>query len=524
MENELGRQTSLRSAGKVSLATLISRILGLVREQVFAYLFGAGMAADAFVAAFRIPNLLRDMFAEGALSAAFIPTFTEKLTTSGQPEAFRIARILFTFLLLAVSALVTAGIIFAPAVVNEIAGGFEDAPGKISLTIELARIMMAFLLLVSLAALVMGILNSLGVFGVPAFAPTLLNVGMIVAGFLICPFFDPPIIGMALGVLLGGLGQLLFQVPSAYKRGFRFGLNFNFSDPAFIRIIKLMIPMAVGFSATQINVFIVTRIAASLGEGSVAYLNYAFRLMHLPLGIFALAIATVSLPEISRYAALGDRTQMAAAYLRSLRLGLFLVIPAEVVMVFGGETIIAALFQHGRFTAADTAAAAQALAFYSIGLLTYAAVRITVPVFYAFKETAKPIIASVISVAVNISLCYVLKDQLGFRGLALAASLAGFANVGLLLLLLRRRLPELSYKRELGPLGRVILANLILAAAIFLWERLKLIDPATAGLLPRLAGLTLMLAGGILLYLGAAKALGVTDLQGLMRIFTRLRR
>jgi len=523
MENTIEHHKSIRSASRVSLGTFASRVLGLVREQVFAYLFGAGMAADAFVAAFRIPNLLRDMFAEGALSAAFVPTFTRKTTTDGKAEAFRVARIMMSFLLVSVTALVIAGILFAPHVVTEIAGGFEQVSGKIELTTTLARIMMPFLLLVSMAALLMGILNSLGVFGVPAIAPMFLNLGMIIAGFLICPLFDPPIIGMAIGVLLGGAGQFAIQIPKARKQGFRFRLNFNFRDPDFLLILKLMIPMAVGFSATQINVFVVTRLAASLAEGSVAYLNYAFRLMHLPLGMFALAIATVSLPEISRYAAQKDTGSMASAYLKSLNLGLFLVLPAQVVLIFGGEQIISVLFQHGRFEYLDTQGAGAALAYYSIGLAAFAAVRITVPVFYAFRETGKPIIASILSVGANITLCYLLKDSFGFRGLALAASCAGFLNILVLLFMLKRRLPEIRFSQNITSIFKILLSNLVLAGGIIAWVHYLSFDLADSGLAIRIINLLILLVGGAAIYLFISKLLRIEQLKGLQEIFKRIK-
>jgi putative peptidoglycan lipid II flippase len=395
--------------------------------------------------------------------------------------------------------------------------------GKIALTTSLARIMIPFLLLVSLAALLMGILNSLGVFGVPAFAPMLLNIGMIAAGFLICPFFDPPIIGMAIGVILGGAGQFLFQLPAVIKHGFKFKLSFNFKDSAFLKIIRLMIPMAIGFSATQINVFIVTRIAASMAEGSVAYLNYAFRLMHLPLGIFALAIATVSLPEISRYAALDDKPKMAEAFRRSLHLGLFLVIPAEMVLIFGGKIIISVLFQHGSFSADDTSGAASALAYYSIGLLAFAAVRITVPVFYAFKETAKPIMISLVSVALNIFLCYTFKESLGYRGLALAASISGFLNIIVLLILLKFRLPQINFSGQLPSFLKILCTNLILGLGIYLFSAYIAADITTYGLALRFLYLLILLVGGAAVYLLISKLLNIEQLSGLREIFKRIR-
>ena len=521
MENKDSRHNIARSAGKVSLGTLASRVFGLIREQVFAYLFGAGMSADSFVAAFRIPNLLRDMFAEGALSAAFVPTLSEKLARDKRGQAFKLARTVFTFLLIVVSLISLVGIIFAPHLVDLIAGGFEDVPGKIELTITLARIMIPFLLLVSLAAVFMGVLNALGIFGVPAFAPTMVNLAMIASGFLICPFFDPPIIGMAIGVILGGLGQLLFQVPVALRQGFVPSLDFSFNDPAFKKIILLMMPMAVGFSATQINVFIVTRLAASLQEGAVAYLNYAFRLMHLPLGLFALAIATVSLPRISRFAALDKKEDMAGAYLSSLKLGLFLVLPASLVLIFGGGIIFSVLFQHGRFDYNDTLMASKALAFYAIGLAAYAAVRISVPVFYAFKETFKPIVASVVAVVVNIILCYQLMGPLGFKGLALAASISGCVNIGLLVLMLKMRLPQISLAGQFLPFAKIVMVNMILAVALFFFQRFMTVEVFTSSLPIRIFYLILLLAGSAILYLLFSIFLKIEQLEGLRSIFRK---
>jgi len=370
---------------------------------------------------------------------------------------------------------------------------------------------------------VMGILNSLGIFGVPAFAPMMLNLGMIFAGFFICPFFDPPIIGMAIGVILGGLGQLLFQIPTALKQGFRFRLSFDFGDPAFRKIIILMIPMAVGFSATQINVFIVTRIAASLQQGAVAYLNYAFRLMHLPLGMFALAIATVTLPEISRYAALDNRADMARAYMRSLKLGLFLVIPASALLIFGGRAIIAVLFQHGQFDYSDTLGASSALAFYSIGLMAYASVRITVPVFYAFKQTARPITASIFSVAINVFLCYMLKDSLGYKGLALAASISGFVNITILLFMLKARIPELIIRPHLKALVKILFINAVLVGFLLLWDRFLTFGLQDTGLGIRIINLLILLAGAIIIYIALAKLTRIEQLKGLQEIFRRIK-
>ncbi|HEX9916505.1 MAG TPA: lipid II flippase MurJ, partial [candidate division Zixibacteria bacterium] len=228
-----------KSTGIVSVATFASRIFGLIREQVFAYLFGAGFATDAFVAAFRIPNLLRDLFAEGALSSAFIPTFTEHLTNKSKEDAFRLASLVINLLLITLSIIIILGIVFAPYIVKVIAPGFEKLAGKQDLTTLLTRIMFPFLLLIALAAVCMGVLNSLGKFGIPAVAPVMLNLGMRLSGFFICPFFHPPIIGMAIGALLGGLGQLLIQVPTLFKLGFKYKLVLDVFNPGVKRILLL---------------------------------------------------------------------------------------------------------------------------------------------------------------------------------------------------------------------------------------------------------------------------------------------
>jgi putative peptidoglycan lipid II flippase len=521
MENESEQAKFVKSTARVSAGTLTSRLLGMARMSVMSGLFGASDANDAFVAAFKIPNMLRDMFAEGALSAAFIPVFTSKLKDAGRSEAFQTANTVLSFLMVTVGLLVVIGILVVPSIVSLLAPGFEDIPGKFDLTVLLGRIMMPFLLIVSVAALFMGMLNSLGKFGTPAFAPALLNIGMIAAGFVLCPFTDPPILGMAIGVLAGGFGQCVVQFPQLRRDGFRFKLNLKFNNPEFRQILKLMAPMVVGLVATQINVFVITNLASRLAEGAVSYLDYAYRLLHLPLGLFGVAIATVSLPSASRLAADNDMQGMAEHYVSSLKFGLFLILPAQAVLLFGGEPIVALLYQHSHFTHADTVSTASALAFYAIGLFAYSGVRITVPIFYAMKETRIPVAISVASVVVNIALCLLLVGRLDFRGLCLAVACSGSLNFLLLFAFLCRKVPVLSVRGFGRSVARIVLPAVGISILLIVGQRLVPVDIVAGGKLDWLAYTLIMLSATALVYLLIAKFLRITELSSLIAMIRK---
>ncbi|MGB5107983.1 MAG: murein biosynthesis integral membrane protein MurJ [Candidatus Zixiibacteriota bacterium] len=468
MESKPKEKSDLaRSAGIVSMATLISRLLGLVREQVTAYLFGASDAVDAFKSAFRIPNLLRDMFAEGALSAGFIPIFSEKLRSGSREDAIRFAGLVFGALTAIVAVVVLLMMMLTPQLVSLIAEGFEQVPGKLDSTVSLARLMMPFLLMVSLAALLMGILNSLGKFFIPALAPALMNIGMILCAIALTPFVDPPVLSLAIGVLVGGAAQFLVQYLALRKAGFRFPLIVDFANPDLLRLILLILPTAVGLAATQINVAVVNRIA-STDSGAVSYLDYAFRLLHLPLGLFAIAIATVALPRLSAEAASGNVQQFGQIHSSALRLGLFLSLPATMLMVLLAEPICAAVYQYGAFTSENSLQTAKALAMYSVGLPFFTLVRITVPAFYAMKDTKTPAIISLMSVLANVLMCFELRDYFGFSGLALAASLAGIVNFGLLTYLLRKRIKIAEDAGVLMAFARIGGATLLTGAVVWL--------------------------------------------------------
>jgi putative peptidoglycan lipid II flippase len=510
-----------RSTTLVSGATFVSRLFGLVREQIFAFLFGAGFATDAFVAAFRIPNLLRDLFAEGALSAAFVPVFTDYLVNKDKKEAFRLGSLVVNTLLVVLFVIVVIGVLATPWIVDLIAPGFKSIPGKSELTVLLARIMFPFLLLVSLAAVAMGMLNSLKRFGVPAFAPVFLNVGMILSGFLICPLFNPPIIGMALGVLLGGLGQWAFQLPSLRKEGYRYRPIVSFSDPGVRRIIILMTPAILGLASTQINIFVNTVIASFLPQGSPSYLNYSFRLMHFPLGVFGVAVATVTLPIVATFAVRKDIPNVLSTCASSLRLVFFLTLPSIFFLAIASKPIVSTLYQHGLFTYQDTVFTSQALIFYAFGLFAYASVRVIAPVFYSLGDTKSPVKVSVLAVAVNIALNLSFMRLLSFRGLALATSLSAMVNMFVLMSLLRRRVGPLDIAGLKRSFLKILSGSAVMGAVLFAVQKLYPLNLETSRLLPKVLYLLILflLAAGS--YVGLAAALKVSELKLVFGIIKR---
>lgn len=452
---------------RVASGTFLSRVLGLAREQVFAHLFGATLAADAFFAAYRIPNLLRDLFAEGALSSAFVPIFKQELHKSGKDAAFELAQVCFGVLTIILALVVFAGMLLSPWIVKFIAPGFEKIPGKAELTSQLAAVMFPFLLLVALAALAMSILNSFERFGIPALAPALFNIGVIAAAYLICPHFENPIFGMAIGVLLGGLGQLLIQVPSLIKIGMKIRFKADFLHPGLYAIGRLMTPMIGGLAASRINIFVNTLLASLLMAGAVSYLTYSYRLMHLPLGMIAVALGTVALPTASAQAASNDAQGIRQTFYRAIHLCFFLVFPVAAFFVAVGDEVIALLFQHGRFGAVDTVHTYEALIWYSIGLIGFAGVRVTAPIYYAVKDAVTPMRYSVTAVVVNLVANFALIPFMGFAGLAAATGLGGLANLALLIYSLPKKLPEIKRAPVIHLFIRTALAAILLCLLLY---------------------------------------------------------
>jgi putative peptidoglycan lipid II flippase len=464
-----------RSVGAVSAATFLSRVLGLLRDQVFAAWFGAGTAADAFNMAFRVPNLVRDLFAEGAMSASFVPTFTEWRERQGDDAAWALGRQLMSTLLAVLLGLCTLGWIFAPQLIGLMAGGFAAVPGKLALTVTLTRIMLPFLPAVALAAAAMGMLNARGVFFLPALAPALLNIGMIVFGLSLIPAARaagwPVITAMAFGVVLGGLLQFACQLPALHKLGFRFRLELPTWHPGVRRVAFLMLPATVGLAATQVNIFVSQAIAASFREGSVSWLQYAFRLMQLPIGLFGVAVGTVSLPALSRAAARGDVPALKATLSESVRLVFLLTVPSALFLAVMARPIIALLFQHGRFHAADTLATGDALVMYCVGLPAFAAVGIFTRAFYAQGDTRTPVRATFVAVAVNLGLNLLFVGPLAglglaHRGLALATSATAVLNLVQLAYRLRSKLGGIDGGRILRSLAKLLLASGVTAAGL----------------------------------------------------------
>jgi putative peptidoglycan lipid II flippase len=464
-----------RHVGAVSAATFLSRILGLLRDQVFAAWFGAGTAADAFNMAFRVPNLVRDLFAEGAMSASFVPTFTEWRERQGDEAAWALGRQLMSTLLAVLLGLCTLGWIFAPQIIGLIAGGFAAVPGKLALTVTLTRIMLPFLPAVALAAAAMGMLNARGVFFLPAFAPALLNMGMIVFGLSLIPAAGaigwPVITAMAFGVVLGGVLQFACQLPALHKLGFRFRLEIPTWHPGVRRVAFLMLPATIGLAATQVNIFVSQAIAASFREGSVSWLQYAFRLMQLPIGLFGVAVGTVSLPALSRAAARRDIPGLRATLSESVRLVFLLTVPSALFLAVMARPIIALLFQHGRFHAVDTIATGDALVMYCVGLPAFAAVGIFTRAFYAQGDTRTPVRATFVAVGVNLALNLLFVGPLAglglaHRGLALATSVTSLLNLSQLAFRLRSRIGGIDGGRILRSLGKLLLASGLTAGGL----------------------------------------------------------
>lgn len=516
-----------RSAGLIGAATMTSRLLGVVRETVFAALFGAGVQMDAYNVAVRIPNLLRDLFAEGAISAAFVPTFTRHLQERGRADAWRLGNIVVNSLVAVTFAVVVAGCLFARPIAHAFAPDYAAVPGKIELTALLLRIMLPFLLAVAVSVVMMGMLNSLRRFFVPALSPAMFNVATIASAFLIVPLMPrigwPPVAGIAIGTLLGGAGQVLLQWPALRREGWRYRPVFDRRDPRLREILGMMAPGTLGLAAVQVNVFVNTILATSQQTGAVSWLNYAFRLMYLPIGLFGVSIATAALPEISRYAASADVAGIRRTVSSGLRLMLMLNVPATVGLVVLAQPIVALLLQRGRFTAADSAATAAALVCYAPGLLGYSAVKIASPSFYALRDSRTPVFVSAAAVLVNIALNVTLVRVVGYRGLAFGTAVAAILNAVLLLWLLRNRLGGLDLRRVLRALAKISVASFVMGLGVWLLRGwLERHVPGSSTLL-RAIRLGVSIGTGVVLLAAMARLLRIDEFEeAAQRVIARL--
>ncbi|MBX7222995.1 MAG: murein biosynthesis integral membrane protein MurJ [Blastocatellia bacterium] len=532
---------SNRSTGLVGFAVLTSRILGLVREQICAVFFGAGFEYDAFVTAFRIPNLLRDLFAEGALSAAFLTVFTEKLETKGEPEAWLLASRVLNLLLLLLLPTVFAGIVFSPQIVDTIAPGFGITAEKRALTIYLAQWMWPFGGLVFIAAWMMGLLTVKERFLAPSFASAIFNVGAVLGG-LICAFLAAPqyvtavirhlwwrtelagipgatqaVFGMALGTLIGGVLQILIQMPSLFHTGFRYVFSFGWNQPDVRRVFTLLIPVVLGGAATQINVFVNSNFASELGDGRVGWLNYAFRLIQFPIGVFGVAIATTSLPGIARAAVRKEIVEFNQRVSHALGLVFVLCIPSACGLAILGNLIVSVIYEHGKFTAGDTRETAAALACYAIGLAGYAAIKVLAPAFYALGDTRTPVWVSLISIVLNyiFNLVLVRKLQFGHTGLALSTAGVILAEFMVFLLILRfhTHLPIVCLQGR--RLLKILMASAVLAVTA--WAVSRMWVPVTSG--GRMTQLGIAITGSSLLFAVTCKVLGIDEFIWALQAF-----
>jgi putative peptidoglycan lipid II flippase len=516
------KRSSKRSAAIVGISVMGSRLMGVVREQIFAFMFGTTMFADAFIAAFRIPNLLRDLFAEGALSTAFTTTFTKTWEKEGEASAWHLARLVLSTLTLALGLICVLCVIFGPEVVYLTSSGWgAKQPETFALTVQMTRLLFPFILFVSLAAAAMGMLNARHIFGIPASASTVFNIVSVISGVLLAGLFEPQkdwlhphfgeraVFGWCFGVLLGGLAQLGIQLPSLWKLGFHYKWQLDFRDSALRTVMILMVPSAIAGSAVQVNVLVNGQFASYIpGHGPVSWLYYAFRLVQLPIGIFGVAIATVTLPAVARQHALDDLKAFGKTVEEALRFGFYLTLPASVGLAVIAQPVIQLIYEHGTFTAVSTAQTALALQAYTIGLAGYSGIKILVPCFYAmqpprFEAQAKagfwssfshfvmnvvlftPARVSLIGIALNLALCFVLYYYLGLGhvGLALTTGFVAILNFLQLVYAIQKKIDLGSPGEWLSFFVRVTVATLACGCVVLFGDQILLAHRTTHSLL-----------------------------------------
>ncbi len=501
------------------MATMASRLLGVVREVVLAALFGAagGVEMDAFNVAFRVPNLLRDLFAEGAMTAAFVPVVTRTLARDGRQAAWRLGNLVINALLVVTGAAVLAGLVCAAPLTHAIAPRFADTPGKLELTTGLTRAMLPFLPAVAVSVAMMGMLNSLRRFFVPALAPAMFNVATIACAVAVVPLMPrvglPPIAGIAIGTVAGGIAQVLLQWPALRREGFRYRPILDVRDPALREVLRMLAPGTLGLAAVQINVFVNTYLATGQPQGAVSWLSYAFRLMYLPIGLFGVSLATAALPEISRHAANHDAPAVRRTLSGALRMLLMLNVPATIGLMVLATPIVSLILERGRFTAFDTAATAAALICYAPGLLAYSAVKMTAPTFYALGDSRTPVLLSLASAGLNLALNLALVRVLGFRGLALGTAVAAIFNAAALLWLLQRRLDGLDGARIGVTFAKVLAASLAMGASAHLtivWLTGAIAGSSSA---VRALRVSIAIAAGLITLAAVARALKLEELS-----------
>ncbi|MCX8161308.1 MAG: murein biosynthesis integral membrane protein MurJ [Candidatus Saccharicenans sp.] len=512
-----------RGVRSFTIGTTLSRLLGLVREMVFAHLFGSSRSTDAFNAAFRIPNLLRDLFAETSLSAAFVPVLTEQKKQS-KPQENLLASNIFNTLLLVVGVLTILGMIFSRPVASLVAMGFSQIPEKLSLTASLTLITFPFLLFVSLAAWAMSYHNTEGSFFVPSVAPAFFNVFSIAVPLAMFGWYTArggdPIFGAAIGVTVGGLMQFLIQVPGVFRHGYRYRFYLNWRDPQFRRVMALFVPVAIGLAGSRINVFVNTILVSYLAERSMTWLNYAYRIMHLPLGLFGIAVGSVALPRFSRLVLENKPDELKTSLLDSLKMVFFLTVPSSVLIAFFSFPLTRLIYQRGHFGPDDTAAVSQALILYVLGIPFISALRNVASVFYAHQDARAPMYASFVSIALNVVLNLALMKPIGFLAFPLSASVASVANI----YVLARWLPRKIGPTDFSPIYGYFLKLALVSAAAGLAGiyGFKALTPQFGTTFFPVLGLTLICgAASLLIFYFGCRLLGIREVDAYLRRFLR---
>jgi len=514
----------VRSAGIVSIAVMLSRLTGLVREIVMANFFGASFAHDSFLLGFRIPNLPRDLFAEGALSSAFVPTFTVSLVRGSKLQSGELANLVTTAIVAVVGILCLLGMWFAPNLVWLLAPGFASVPGKFELAVHLTRIMFPFLLLIALAAQATGMLNSHGSFGVPAIASIFFNIGSVgfglLIGYAVGPYFGiAPIEGMAYGVVVGGALQFGWQRAKLHSLGYRFRPVWNWSHPGLRSIGRLMLPAIVGSAAAQINLIINTSFASQINDpvrghdGPVSWLGFAMRFVQVPLSLFGVAFASAILPSVARSAAAHNFNEFRRTVASSLGMIFLLTIPSALILITLGQPLIGAVYQSGRFNAYDTRQSALALSCYAVGLVAFAATRVLVPAFYALSDARTPMLIGISSIAANLALPLLLLRvwHMGFEALALTTAIAVGVECLCLAECLRRRLGGLEGRYLCVTLLRIALASAVMALPlVLLRSRWLTVFPETR--LGYCSELAIAIPLALALFLAAARVLHIEEI------------
>ncbi|MEE8360356.1 MAG: murein biosynthesis integral membrane protein MurJ [Candidatus Omnitrophota bacterium] len=520
----MSTRSLLKSTGIIGAGTALSRVLGFVRDIMIANFFGTGGAIQAFLVAFRIPNLMRQVVAEGATNAAFVPVLSEYLVTKEKAEYWRLANVLLSVILIALLLIVVVGTFAAPLIVRIVAPGFVNEPAQLLLAIDLTRVLLPYIFFIGLTAYAIGILNSLKHFTAPALAPAFLNLSMIAVMLFFGQRIDVAILSCA--VLLGGMLQLFIQLPVLYAKGMRPELPKTLYHPAARTITRLFLPRLLGAAVYQVNVLIDTILASLywiVGDGGIAALYYANRLIQLPTAIFGISLATAALPALSTNFAQNDMGKFKDTLHISLKCLFLIMIPATVGLVILGNDIIRILFERGEFTAYSTMITNQALLFYSIGLFSYAGIKILVYSFYSMKDTMTPVKTASISLIINVVFNLILMWPLKIGGLALATSIAGLTNFFLLLYLLRKKIGPLDGEKDMTPfLAKVILSSVVMGILLYFGVKNFGVLLSERGILHNGLYLMASITLGALIYFTGLQILHVKELGKFLRWILRM--